>query len=86
MRFVAWAVVGGLFLTACGAEPLCGEDPDGNEYPVCAYAFEAEGQRVTVDYCPGDEWGAADGCNSCACDGEGRVVCTEIACPGSPVE
>jgi hypothetical protein len=34
------------------------------------------GQTLQV----GEEFQSADGCNSCACEEDGRVACTEIAC------
>lgn len=67
-------------LAACAPEPLC-VNKEGEELPICAYEFEIEGQPQTFEYCPGDEWGAADGCNSCGCDGKGRIVCTSVPCP-----
>ena len=36
--------------------------------------------RVEIEYCPGDTWGAADGCNSCGCDGDGNILCTSYEC------
>jgi hypothetical protein len=63
---------------ACGPEPVCGEDEDGNEYPVCTYELDGD---LTIDYCPGDQWAATDGCNSCACDGKGKILCTSVTCP-----
>lgn len=78
MRFpVEFVMSGLLFLFACGGDPVCGADDEGNEFPVCTYELEKD---LTIDYCPGDEWGAVDGCNSCACDGKGKILCTEIDC------
>jgi hypothetical protein len=35
-----------------------------------------EGETYEV----GDVWPAGDGCNSCACDDDGEVSCTLVAC------
>jgi hypothetical protein len=75
MRSMVW--VGLLALAACGDPAPCGEDEGGEPYPVCAVQLL---DGVVVDYCPGDQWGAADGCNSCGCDEDGNVLCTEADC------
>lgn len=31
-------------------------------------------------HAPGDRWLAEDGCNTCFCDEEGRIACTEMYC------
>jgi hypothetical protein len=69
-------------LAACGDKPC--KDPDGNELPVCLYEAEGEAGSVNIEYCPGDHWAAADGCNSCGCDDEGNVQCTSAVCDGAP--
>jgi hypothetical protein len=28
----------------------------------------------------GESWEADDGCNTCSCDSDGHILCTEIAC------
>lgn len=76
---VALALAG---LVACGSEPLCGyvdEDADPLvERPICTYELGVADE--TIDYCPGDQWGSVDGCNSCGCSEDGRIVCTKVAC------
>lgn len=69
-----------LLAAGCGPAAPCGEDDEGNVLPVCTYDLPKD---LTIDYCPGDQWGAADGCNSCACDDRGNIVCTSITCPGA---
>jgi hypothetical protein len=64
---------------ACSGGSPC-EDEDGNELPSCI--DNAHG--VELEYCPGDEWGAADGCNSCGCDGDGNILCTSVPVPCTP--
>ena len=68
-------------LVGCAPEPVCGVDNEENERPVCTYELEKGG--ATIDYCPGDEWGAVDGCNSCGCDATGEILCTQITCPAA---
>lgn len=58
---------------SCGPEPVC-IDAEDNELPFCLYGADE------LEYCPGDSWGVGDGCNSCGCDDDGIVVCTEIPC------
>lgn len=58
-------------LGGCAEEPDC-VDEEGEELLSCP-----QGDLV---YCPGDSWGMGDGCNSCACDFDGAVVCTENDC------
>jgi hypothetical protein len=67
-----------LGLAACGGSPC--EDPDGKELPSCLYEAQADEGSVDIEYCPGDHWGAADGCNSCGCDGDGNILCTSNDC------
>ena len=67
-----------LFLTACGGDPLCGVDDEGQDIPICVY--DIEGLPEALEYCPGQHWGAIDGCNSCGCDADGNVVCTTATC------
>lgn len=64
-----------LALAACNGGSPC-EDLDGNELPSCIY--NSHGQDL--EYCPGDAWGADDGCNSCGCDPDGNILCTSIDC------
>jgi hypothetical protein len=64
-----------LMLAACGEEPLCGENDEGEPIPICD--FEAEGKQF--QYCPGDHWAAPE-CRSCGCTNEGEVLCTEEQC------
>lgn len=75
MRKFGW-VIAAATLFGCAADPLCGFDDDGNEIPICTYA--ADGLALPMEFCPGDSWGAADGCNSCACDSDGNILCTSI--------
>lgn len=75
MRSIAWA---GLLVAGCGDPAPCGEETDGGEpFPVCVVEL-VDGK--TIDYCPGDQWAAADGCNSCGCDADGEVLCTSVTC------
>ena len=67
-----------LGIAACGNSPC--EDPDGDELPSCVYNAQSDEGSVDIEYCPGDTWGAADGCNSCGCDGDGNILCTSYAC------
>jgi len=80
-----WVV---LAVVACGGggadeptdEPTdapCGTDDDDDALPACEYV-DVDGEVVT--YCEGDQWPASDGCNSCGCDADGQVFCTEIGC------
>ena len=68
---------------ACGPDPLCGEDDEGNEIPICEYDSEEVGN---LQYCPGEHWGANDGCNSCGCDPDGVVICTTATCGATGTE
>ncbi len=77
MRFpLPIALAMALLGVGCEPEPLC-VDKEGEELPSCTYEID---EKLSIDYCPGDEWGASDGCNSCACGDGGRVLCTEIDC------
>lgn len=69
-------------LLALGASG-CGEDPpcvneDGDELRFCEVAVQGADEPLL--YCPGEHWGAEDGCNSCGCDNGGNVQCTTIVC------
>jgi hypothetical protein len=71
-------VLGSVSLSGgCGAEPPC-VDEDDNELNFCE--VDVQGVDEPLLYCPGDHWGADDGCNSCGCDGGGKVVCTSQTC------
>jgi hypothetical protein len=76
---VCWiiAVAG---LAACGAEPFCGVDVDGEDIVSCVY--DQPELPLPLEFCPGDSWGSVDGCNSCACDTDGAILCTSVDCPG----
>lgn len=67
---------------ACGGDPPCGVDDEGEDYPVCGYEAEIEGVTETIEFCPGDQWAATDGCNSCGCDDRGQILCTSVTCGG----
>ena len=70
-----------LMLAACGGDPPC-VDKQGDEVPSCEY--DVPGDPEPLVYCPGDQWGAVDGCNSCACDDNGKTLCTTVTdCGGS---
>jgi len=69
MRQVCSVVL--LLLVACGEDPPCGVDDDGDEVPFCRY--EATGDI----YCPLDNWIADDGCNTCGCSPIGEVACND---------
>ncbi len=72
----AWATVLFVLVAAgCSPDPICAND-DGDELPICDYTYEGE----ALQFCPGDEWGADDGCNSCACQPDGVVKCNENDC------
>jgi len=60
-------------LSACGEDPPCGVDDQGDEVPVCVY--DATGDL----YCPLDNWIADDDCNTCGCSAEGEVKCNDRA-------
>ena len=66
-----------LVLAGCGGDPTCA-DPEGEELPVCSYEIAELPQPI--EFCPGDQWGAADGCNSCGCDANGDILCTSVEC------
>jgi hypothetical protein len=53
----------------CGADPDPDPDPEG-----CMYA----GEQHDV----GDSFPSDDGCNTCSCQEDGQVACTERACVG----
>lgn len=77
-----WWVIAAATLIGCGGEPLCGVDEEKNDIPICTY--DPDGIPVPLQFCPGDQWGAVDGCNSCACRDDGQYFCTTIeACPGA---
>ena len=69
--------LGALVAMGCGADPPC-VDEDDNELAACE--VKVAGSPEPVLYCPGEHWGADDGCNSCGCDGDGNVVCTAVEC------
>ncbi len=73
MRSIVWT--GLLLLVGCGDPAPCGEDEDGEPFPVCAVELV---DGAVIDYCPGDQWAAADGCNSCGCGADGEVLCTSV--------
>lgn len=70
-----WIGALALGLAACGADPPCVDD-EGEELPFCE--VKVQGVDDPLVYCPGEHWGAEDGCNSCGCDGGGEVVCTTL--------
>ena len=73
-------VVALVWLVGCASEPVCGVDNEDVPLPVCTYELPKD---QAIEYCPGDEWGSIDGCNSCACDSDGSILCTSITCPGT---
>lgn len=81
MRWMAVACL--VVLGACGDQTPCGVDDEGTAYPVCTVELV---KGASIDYCPGDQWGSPDMCNSCGCDADGEVLCTTITCPGGATE
>lgn len=66
-------IMAALLLTGAGCRTL----PFGTtERASCSY------QGAT--YQTGESFPAADTCNSCRCQDDGQVVCTEIACDANP--
>ena len=58
------------FQTLDECESLCGENPPGAL--KCGYS--------KLVYSSGDTFPDRDGCNTCTCQEDGQVGCTEIAC------
>jgi len=52
---------------------LCGCSDDG--------ATCSDGGRT---FRSGDQWTCSDGCNGCACDGDGKISSTAALCTGPP--
>jgi hypothetical protein len=72
-RLVDWLLLLAAAMTACGG--VVKKDPDPKDEPppvTCSY------QGVT--HASGDSFPAEDGCNSCSCNDDGSVGCTEIGC------
>jgi hypothetical protein len=69
-RRVLRIVIAMIALGACG-----GGEGGGT---VCSFAGET--------YLPGERFPAGDGCNSCECQPDGSVACTEIGCPDGGVD
>lgn len=65
-----------LALVACSLPASACVDAYVGKVDVCEY----EGK----DYKLHDKFQAADGCNTCTCEIDGSVACTERACDGSP--
>jgi hypothetical protein len=61
-----------LVLVGCGGNSQSDSGDHGSGVE-CEYEGET--------YEPGDDFPAADGCNSCTCGEDGDVGCTEMACP-----
>lgn len=80
MRAIATGLALLVIVTGCEPEVRCGRDVEGERRPVCAYPVDVD---TTVSYCPGQQWGASDGCNSCSCDASGVIVCTQLTCEGA---
>ena len=63
----------------------CGEDCTCTEGGLACYARPCRPPACLFDgeeYAVGAAFRAPDGCNTCTCLEDGRVVCTERACPG----
>ena len=73
----AWLLMVGALGVGCKGEPPCVDD-EGEEVPFCEVEFSDLPEPLL--YCPGDHWGAEDGCNSCGCDADGNVTCTTVTC------
>jgi hypothetical protein len=71
-RFTTVLLAFALALGACGGEPPCGVDEDGEDIPVCMP--EIEGVPDVLEFCPGDSW-ATPACESCSCLPDGSVFC-----------
>lgn len=76
-----WIVVCALVLagTACrsggSSQPA---RPDPNATDMTPARCRVDGREYEV----GERFPAADGCNTCTCEEDGRIACTEIACIG----
>ncbi|HOD25399.1 MAG TPA: hypothetical protein PKK83_24090, partial [Polyangiaceae bacterium] len=62
-------------LYACGSD-ASDEDINGSWDKLTPRVCEYDGKSYKV----GDSFPAADGCNSCACNEDGSVVCTLVDC------
>ena len=51
----------------------------------CVPVWEQRCEHGGTVYFPGDSFPAGDGCNTCTCNGDGRIYCTEIACQPASV-
>ena len=73
-----WTILSaGIALVGCGGQAKS-DSSDTGDGVECEY----EGQT----YEPGDDFPAADGCNSCTCGEDGLVGCTLVDCPPSGCE
>lgn len=75
LRVSMLLALGALATAGCGGDAPC-VDEDNNELNFCE--VEVAGVPEPLVYCPGEHWGAEDGCNSCGCDENGEKQCTKI--------
>ena len=77
LRVPLWLALGG---AAFGCTIQTGSRSQPPPSPTCVVSG--------TTYQAGTSWPAPDGCNTCSCDGQGRVACTQIGCaprqPGQP--
>ena len=87
-QFCAWDIL------ECSDGSFVSRDPyNGCKFEPCAptNTKERTDQLAScifngVTYPEGDVYDALDGCNSCVCAGDGRSVCTNMACPAPEKE
>ncbi len=78
--------VGDRFTSSAGCENACSCEPGGEirctnqDCNVSLTTCEYGGQTYRV----GESFTSTDGCNTCSCDEDGAVPCTEIACEVQP--
>ena len=75
MRFNRLAVLAVMFICGCGGIIEVEPDPfSGKSGLITACSYGGQ------DYSSGSSFPSVDGCNSCGCQSDGTVVCTERAC------
>jgi hypothetical protein len=62
----------GILLAALSSGYAC-SSTDSSEENACFYRGQV--------FAPGTEFPAADGCNTCTCEPDLSISCTEVACP-----
>jgi hypothetical protein len=69
-----WWVALSVALIGCKAQPPCGFDEHDNEVPHCEWHVDKVPEAIVE--CPGDNWATPE-CETCACDTNGKILCTQ---------